>query len=609
MEQTIYAYWNGRQLYDIFNAVVLVTGGSEGNVYRQLLTSVAIMALLVSVGIGLARLRATDSGLAFMGLTFFYGMFFLPTTTVYIEDVRYNQHYTVDNVPLGLAVFGGVTSGVGYWLTNAYETYFTAVDDEKFSKYGFLFGSRLVAELPKQHYRDPATRQNTKDFILNCVNPELDANPALIGALINAPDLWLFVRGQTSPALSLNPGRVTPYFKSSTGETLVLPCIVDNNYTDPAGAVGLLEIDSLAATLADIVLLGKKMHPGAENAYFTPLEISQWETVMTGISRQATETIRHYALTNMFREANEDRAGVFAATLAAKQLETSYDTMRILAEGALPKIRNLIEATIYAVFPIVFLLVIGAGAQGGKVLSMYGMTAIWVQLWAPLYAVINSFMHKNAAEATLRLTDSAGAAMVHIPHLLSMSTSDQRIAGLMTISVPAIALAIVRGGAVAMSGVVNSLMSPGQSTAGRVGGEAGAGSISGGNVNWDTSGINTYTSNKIDTAPTSRTGASMDTRLMEDGSQVTTFGNGTQAVSRQPTVSHLGAAGAAASTAYGQTLSTASRDHAEQAVGFTAQFISSLNAAHAAAKNFLRSNTSTSGVHGEGTITDVNRFN
>lgn len=102
-------------------------------------------------------------------------------------------------MPLGLALFGGITSSAGYWLTNTYENNFTAVDDEKFSKYGFLFGSRLLEELPKQYYTDPAVRENAKRFVLKCINPELDANLNLLNAMVNAPDMWRFISGQTDP--------------------------------------------------------------------------------------------------------------------------------------------------------------------------------------------------------------------------------------------------------------------------------------------------------------------------------------------------------------------------------------------------------------------------
>ncbi|MFN3544766.1 MAG: conjugal transfer protein TraG N-terminal domain-containing protein [Thiobacillus sp.] len=117
-------------------------------------------------------------------------------------------------------------------------------------------------------------------------------------------------------------------------------------------------------------------------------------------------------------------------------------------------------------------------------LTMYAMTAIWIHLWAPLYAVINSIMFNTSRDAMNQVTGGTGGTIENMSHLLQMTVSDQGMAGLMVISVPAIALAIVKGGAVAMSGVVNSLMSPAQSAAARVGSEVGMGNVSAGRVQW-----------------------------------------------------------------------------------------------------------------------------
>ncbi len=477
MDYTIYAFWNGTAIYDVLNSVVLVTGGAQGDAYRQLMISVALVAIFVSLGVGLARLRATDTATAFMALTFFYGIFFLPTVTVYIDDVRKNQNYTVSNVPLGLALFGSVTSHIGWWLTETYETYFTAVDDEKFSHYGFLFGNRLVEELPMQEFMDPRNRHNMTEFVKNCVNPELVDNPAALTALVKSNDVWQFLSGATA-GFSLNPGRITMYVPSS-GTATAVPC------SGTGSAVELLGADGLADALTQLTYLGNRLHPGNATAASTiDTQVSNFESTLLGITRNAQETLRHYSMINMLRNASEQQGAIFASTAAAAQLNTSYLTMKTVAEGALPKLRNMIEIMIYAVFPIVFLIVIAAGALGGKVLTMYAMTAIWIHLWAPLYAVINSIMFNASRDAMNQVTGGTGGTIENMSHLLQMTVSDQGMAGLMVISVPAIALAIVKGGAVAMSGVVNSLMSPAQSAAARVGSEVGMGNVSSGRVQW-----------------------------------------------------------------------------------------------------------------------------
>lgn len=480
---TIYAYWNGQQLYDIFNAVVLITGGAEANAYRQLMQTLALVAFLVSIGVGFAKLRATDTATAFAALTFFYGIFFVPTTTVHIQDVRNNTNYSVSNVPLGLAVFGSATSHVGYWLTNAYETYFTSVDDEKFSHYGMLFGQRLTEEMGKQDFLSPVIRENMTRFVKDCVNPEFVDNQAALDAMVKSNDLWEFVKGTDPGAVavgfSINPGRTTVYIDSANAVTTPVAC---------AGTGSALELLT-AATTTEAVLqtkyLGDKMHPGMSGASaLIAAQTPIFQATITGISQTAEVAIRHFSMMNMMRYANENQAGILASTMATAATESSYFSMKTLAEGALPKIRNLIEALVYSVFPIVFLLVIVAGAGGGKVLGTYAMTAVWVQLWAPLYAVINKLTYNNFSSASTLLTGGNGATIENMNSLMQMSVSDQALAGLLTVAVPMIALALVKGGEMAMSGVASQLMAPSTAAASKIGGEVGVGNVSGGNVNW-----------------------------------------------------------------------------------------------------------------------------
>jgi conjugal transfer mating pair stabilization protein TraG len=61
-----------------------------------------------------------------------------------------------------------------------------------------------------------------------------------------------------------------------------------------------------------------------------------------------------------------------------------------VAEQALPMVRNVIEAVIYAVFPFVFLLFLLAQGRGlAMAIKSFVMSLVWIQLWPPLYAILN----------------------------------------------------------------------------------------------------------------------------------------------------------------------------------------------------------------------------
>jgi conjugal transfer mating pair stabilization protein TraG len=482
MENIIYSYWNASLIYDVFNAVVLVTGGANEGAFQKVAHSVALIAFLVAAGTGLARLRGNDMVMALFGLGFFYGVLFLPKTTAYIVDVRTGYNYSVDNVPYGLVVFSATTSHIGKWLTETYETNFTSVEDEKFSKTGMVFGQRLVEGMITNEVTKPRVVENMQVLTRDCINPEFLDNMSLLDELTNSKSVWEFING--SGGFSVNPGRITSYTNNS-GINFLTDCksALDLNKVDIVGD-GSATDDSLITKWLD--KLGIKLDPDDLTPEATIRgQLPTFNTSLLTASQTAQEIAAHYVTINLLRHATENSTGIIAATLAAQSSESSYATMKMIAEGALPKLRNLIEALVYSVFPIIILLIIAAGQKGGKVAGTYMMTMVWVQLWAPLYAIINSFSSSNFAKAALKVTASDGGATIgNMPNLLSMSVSEQAMAGLLTISVPAIALALVKGGEMAMSGVVASLMSPAQSMAAKVGGEAGLGSYSGGQVQW-----------------------------------------------------------------------------------------------------------------------------
>lgn len=79
-----------------------------------------------------------------------------------------------------------------------------------------------------------------------------------------------------------------------------------------------------------------------------------------------------------------------------RQTGDAYKAMAKLAGGTMPKARNAIELVRYAVFPIILLLTLVAGHHGGSVLKMYAGSLLWIQLWPPLYAIMNFLMNVQA---------------------------------------------------------------------------------------------------------------------------------------------------------------------------------------------------------------------
>ena len=81
------------------------------------------------------------------------------------------------------------------------------------------------------------------------------------------------------------------------------------------------------------------------------------------------------------------------------------------------------------------------------------MAFVWVQLWAPLYAVLNYIATLESASGALagRGQGIAGFTLSTTAVIGSTLISDQAVAGMMTLAIPVIATMIVTGGAQALT--------------------------------------------------------------------------------------------------------------------------------------------------------------
>ena len=110
---------------------------------------------------------------------------------------------------------------------------------------------------------------------------------------------------------------------------------------------------------------------------------------------------------------------------------------------------------------------------------------MWVELWPVLYAIVNFI----ATSRDWRICPPTPTAWRASPwptsrRIASRLVWGQAMAGLLALSVPFIALAIVMGGAYTASGVVSQLMAPASGAAQSAGAQAGLGNASMGNLAW-----------------------------------------------------------------------------------------------------------------------------
>lgn len=512
-----FAYWNGEQIRDLFEAVVALTSGGD---YLGLLKSVMLLGFLCVITVCALRYRGIDAMSFVFAILIFYTVTLVPKVDVNIRDDRAGTVYVVQNVPLGIAFMAGTTSHVGHWLTQSFENVFTAVDAERFSRFGMVFPQRAVSALLAAGPVTPQGRLLVGDFNHYCVVPELVDYPEKIDALTQSGNLWQTI----TQAGWLNPARRTPDLDNNWIGCDEAAVVIENH-------LNTVEVPAIERHLA------MKLIPDSVDASNLILRVlPQSESLLLGISRSLSTSIKHSVFMNTLGEDIANVAALanhplaMASNLAKSQgnlaSEINYRTMAQIAKDALPKVRNALEFVILASFPLVFIMMIALGHMSMMLLRSYLTLLIWIQLWAPISAVMNYLMVTVDAHPMNQIIAEYGANTVFAANLIrEFGASSQAIAGFLTIMAPIIAFAIAKGSDMATAQLAGSIMAPAQNAAQSQGAGLASGSINLGNASWGNVSTNNVSGNKNDLS-TSFTSADMLRTASAYGS-VTRAGNGT----------------------------------------------------------------------------------
>ena len=492
-----YAYWNGSQVADVLQAVVGIVG-TDG--YRTGMSFLALAGFLTVMTVAAVRYRGGDVIQWFAATVFFFFVVFVPKVNVNVHDVRAMTVKTVANVPMGPAFVACATSQIGKWTAELFETAFSDVDAARFTKFGAAFPERVVAALQTTGPVLPETRALLNPFIEHCIAPEILDSDAKLTALLQSTNLLSTIKSSGW----LNPAR---FFLREDGTPL---------YCTDAVSVIETQLKTVEIPAQERKLLVCLADGSATDAVFeTALRkaIPEAETLLLGISRSMSESLGHALLMTEIPKGLADYAGTSAASSGAAAFaasielskaqahlstEISFRTMGELVKVYLPKLRNLLEAVLIAAFPLVFLVLVGLGSQGGAVARMYAVLFIWISLWAPLAAVMNHLIvHMDAEPMNRLVAEYGGTTLLAADAVRVAGTTSQAMAGYLMIFIPIIAYAIAKGSEMGAVSLASSVLSPANSAA-----QAQSSSAAMGNV---TTGANAQGSTSLGAVTTGKT--------------------------------------------------------------------------------------------------------
>lgn len=498
----IYTYGGGTYLVELFTSLSLLLGSDDFS------TLVRIAGLLGIIWIGLEafgrRLNTQLDLMYFIRFALVYMALLVPKVDVAIVD-RINPvvagPVVVEDVPLGLGVLAHLTSTIGDGLTRMYETNISIPGDLKYEATGLLLGSSLIRSGSDINFADANYATHMNAWLQQCGFWQMTRGLITPDELVKSEDIWGLLSDRASTLRYVDLGILNP----ATG---------DNFWSCKEAVDGVLEplwaaqIDGAATLWGRSVWTGKNAADARAAVLGTA---SGAYTYLGASSRGASDLIQQHLMINAVKQglvnfaASSDATAAtvnIAQTQAEASQRTTYQVMGNMAGKMLPIMRNVIEAVVYGLFPIaaIFMLL----PSGGIAFLFYAKVLLWLQLWAPLYAILNSMMtwygqYKNGAVSMLNPADGSFGLSLETVHGLAGANADLlAMAGYMAISVPMIAWMLVQAGAVAGTAVASHLAAPAQSAAQSAATAAASGNISLGNLSSDNTARNTWRANKLD---------------------------------------------------------------------------------------------------------------
>jgi conjugal transfer mating pair stabilization protein TraG len=522
----VYAYHNTEALAGIFNAIAAIMAS---NTYLSAIAAVAFCGFVAAMIAYMFQPEKLQGWKWLISVVLVYGVLFVPRVTVGVVDKTGGTPVRViANVPFGMAALGGLTSTIGNTITELFETAFQVLPgpaalpaELAYQQNGLMFGSRLIQETRRTSIPDPAVRTDLVNFVNNCTSYDIADGTISPTAFSTSADLW-------TTMAATNPARFS-IITSAAGVT-----------TNTCDAVYASISSRLPAQVTDLTTrLGQRLNPSlaslaAQAAVVNQIPQAYIRGQIATAASTAADLIRQNAMINAINDAGEmgcqkinDPSCMMLATGRASAVASqnaAWINGAKISEQALPVVRNVAEAMCYAVFPlIVLLLFLSTGRTTLLILTGYTAALISIQLWPPLFAILN-YMATIYSQLDQAAAAEVGGgvkalALQSASPIYANAVSSQAVVSYLIIGIPMLAYSLanrlVNFGS-AMVGGLQGLQSA--SISGSPSAAAALGNSNMGNVTMDQRVVSPSDSSPF-----------LARRQDVDGNWITTTGNGTQA--------------------------------------------------------------------------------
>jgi conjugal transfer mating pair stabilization protein TraG len=183
----------------------------------------------------------------------------------------------------------------------------------------------------------------------------------------------------------------------------------------------------------------------------------------------------------------------FAVRRAYLHQRANEENIAGVAAQKLIAMKNVMEALIYVAF--IFLLPLAILPMGWRYLGKWVGLVMWIQLWPPLYAVLNFIMNISVRAKGIGLVapDGTGITIANSVGFSNLHADMAAQAGFMSLAVGSLAYALVKGGAGSFVHLASHMAGPATSASARASEDMMSGNYSFGNVSQGTMQANNAT--------------------------------------------------------------------------------------------------------------------
>ena len=523
----VYVLGNGDLYAQYFNAIVTSFGTSTFSTLMRISILIGGFSVLFSL-VWKRNIIEFIKWFALVYLSIY--IFFIPKASIEIIDaVNGNRPYAVDNVPLGLALLANITTSISYALTELTEMNFSMPDDLRYHKSGMVFASEIVRAVSQFEITDARFDGNIQGFIHQCVFYDILLKKYSMNDLVESNNIWALVSQKASPARGFVYTDEDNHSEFQTCRQTVP--LLTSDWAKAVSNAKSLYSTRLFSTAADPQEALKK-YIGLSYGYLTKLSgqadrIMQQSLMANAIQRGVVRMGANLNATAALQS--------YSFVRAQEQKRLTNQTVGDMAAVWLPLIKNSIELITYGSFVFVILLIMLP--FGLTTLKSYIYTIVWVQLWAPLYAVLNLTVSFYSQSKSIAAT-TGGLSLQSMPGLLQINADMAGLAGYLSMSVPVLAGGLIWGMHHAFLQASQYAGGVTQSTSATAAAEAVTGNMGFGNTNFGNQSAFNRTANHVDT--NGRVSSGSSTVQLSDGSQLSVMPNGDQVLNMGNTISNIG---------------------------------------------------------------------